>query len=101
SIEVVAEFNLTESVPEHLIELLHEHSVSGVLVSARDTQLERIESVIRLCELEGVEVWLVAAFFTDHLPHASMDEMFGSPLLVFRTTPESSWQMVAKWMLDF
>ncbi len=101
SIEVVAEFNILEGKPPELIELLHEHSVSGVLVSARDTQLERVESVIRLCEIEGVEAWLVADFFATQIAHASMDEMFGSPLLVFRTTPESSWQMVAKVILDF
>jgi len=101
SLEVVAEFNIAESASTHLIELLHEHSVSGVLVSARHTQLERIESVIRLCEVEGVEAWLVADFFATQIAHASFDEMFGSPLLVFRTTPETSWQMLAKLLLDF
>ena len=101
SLEVVAEFNIAESAATHLIELLHEHSVSGVLVSARHTQLERIESVIRLCEIEGVEAWLVADFFATQIAHASFDEMFGSPLLVFRTTPETSWQMLAKLLLDF
>ena len=101
SLEVVAEFNIAESAATQLIELLHEHSVSGVLVSARHTQLERIESVIRLCEIEGVEAWLVADFFATQIAHASFDEMFGSPLLVFRTTPETSWQMLAKLLLDF
>ncbi len=101
SIEVVAEFNLAESAPTLLIELLHEHAVSGVLVSARHTQLERIESVIRLCEIEGVEAWLVADFFATQIAHASFDEMFGSPLLVFRTTPEASWQVVAKMVMDY
>jgi exopolysaccharide biosynthesis polyprenyl glycosylphosphotransferase len=57
--------------------------------------------VIRLCEIEGVEAWLVADFFATQIAHASFDEMFGSPLLVFRTTPETSWQMLAKLLLDF
>jgi exopolysaccharide biosynthesis polyprenyl glycosylphosphotransferase len=96
----VEEFNLQESSPLQLIELVHEHSVSGVLVSARHTQLERVESVIQLCETEGVEAWLVADFFATQIAHASFDEMFGSPLLVFRTTPETSWQVLAKMALD-
>src|SRR5450756_892333 len=50
SLEVVAEFNLPEHAPPQLIELLHEHSVSGVLVSARHTQFDRVEAVIQLCE---------------------------------------------------
>ena len=87
-------------VPQ-LIELVHEFSVSGVLVSARHTQFERVEAVIQLCETEGVEAWLVADFFATQIAHASFDEMFGSPLLVFRTTPETSWQMLAKLLLDF
>jgi len=101
SLEVAAEFNLPESATPQLIELLHEHSVSGVLVSARHTQFERVEGVIQLCETEGVEAWLVADFFATQIAHASFDEMFGSPLLVFRTTPETSWQMLAKLLLDF
>jgi exopolysaccharide biosynthesis polyprenyl glycosylphosphotransferase len=101
SLEVAAEFNLPEAAPAQLIELLHEHSISGVLVSTRHIQLERVESVIQLCETEGVEAWLVADFFATQIARASFDEMFGSPLLVFRTTPETSWQMLAKLLLDF
>jgi exopolysaccharide biosynthesis polyprenyl glycosylphosphotransferase len=100
SLEVAAEFNLPESATPHLVELLHEHSISGVLVSARHAQFERVESIIQLCETEGVEAWLVADFFATQIAHASFDEMLGSPLLVFRTTPETSWQMLAKMVLD-
>jgi len=100
SLEVAAEFNLPECAPPELIELLHEHSVSGVLVSARHTQFERVEAVIQLCETEGVEAWLVADFFATQIAHASFDEMFGAPLLVFRTTPETSWQVLAKMAMD-
>jgi exopolysaccharide biosynthesis polyprenyl glycosylphosphotransferase len=98
---VVAEYDLAHTPVPRLVELLHEHSVSGVFVSAKHTQLERVESVIQLCELEGVEAWLVADFFATQIAHASFDEMFGHPLLVFRSTPEASWQMLAKLLLDF
>ena len=101
SIEVAAEFNLAQTTPAEIIELLHEHSVSGVLVSARHAQFERVENIILLCETEGVEAWLFADFFATQIAHASFDEMFGAPLLVFRTTPETSWQMLAKWVMDF
>ncbi|HEX9048799.1 MAG TPA: sugar transferase, partial [Verrucomicrobiae bacterium] len=99
-IEVVAEFNL-ESHSRHLIELLHELSASSVLVSAKHTHFERVENVIRLCETEGVEAWLVADFFATQIARASLDEFCGHPLIVFRSTPETSWQVLAKQMLDF
>ena len=100
SMDVAAEFNIAESSAPQLIELLHEHSVSGVLISTRHIQLERVESLIQLCETEGVEAWLIADFFATQIARASFDEMFGSPLLVFRTTPETSWQMLAKMFMD-
>ena len=98
---VTAEFNLAGAPVAELIELIHEHSASGVFVTARHAQFERVETVIRLCEVEGVEAWLVADFFATHIARASFDEMFGKPLLVFRTTPEVSWQSVIKLLLDF
>ena len=100
-LEIAAEFCLTESPAQQLIELIHEHSVSGVLVSPKHAQLERVEAVIQLCEVEGIEAWLVADFFATQIARASFDEMLGHPLLVFRSTPETSWQMLAKLLLDF
>jgi len=100
-IEVVAEFNLAEAPMSRLIELLHEHSASVVLVNARHTNFDRVEHIIQVCETEGVEAWLVAEFFSTRIARASFDEMFGHPLMIFRSTPETSWQMLAKQALDF
>jgi exopolysaccharide biosynthesis polyprenyl glycosylphosphotransferase len=100
-LEIVGDFDINEALSNQLVELLHEYSVSGVFVSARNTQLERVETVIQLCEVEGVEAWLVADFFTTQIARASFDEMFGQPLMVFRSTPDTSWQMIAKLLLDF
>jgi exopolysaccharide biosynthesis polyprenyl glycosylphosphotransferase len=99
-IQIVADFNLIESAPPKLIELLHEFSASSVLISARHANFERVENVIRLCETEGVEAWLVADFFATQIARASLDEIVGHPLIVFRSTPETSWQMLAKQALD-
>ena len=99
-LEIVAEYNLAGSTLPQLIELLHEHSASCVLVTAKHTNFERVEHVIQLCETEGVEAWLVADFFATQIARASFDEIFGRPLIVFRSTPETSWQMLAKQALD-
>ncbi|HEX7653175.1 MAG TPA: sugar transferase, partial [Verrucomicrobiae bacterium] len=101
SLEVAAEFILPETPTQSLVDLLHEHSANGVLLSARHAQLDRIENIIQICELEGVEAWLVADFFATQIARASFDEMAGHPLLIFRSTPETSWQVMAKLLLDF
>jgi exopolysaccharide biosynthesis polyprenyl glycosylphosphotransferase len=99
--DIVAEFNLTDAPMPQLIELLHEHAASSVLISSKHTNFERVENIIRLCETEGIEAWLMADFFATQIARASFDDMFGHPLMVFRSTPETSWQMLAKQMLDF
>ena len=97
----MAEFNLIETPVQQIVNLLHDHSVFGVILSAKHTNFEQVEYVIRACELEGVEVWLIADFFSTQISRTSFDEMLGRPLLIFRTTPEASWQSVAKQLLDF
>ena len=100
TVSVVAHFNLAHPIPQ-LVQMLHDHSVYGVIVSPRHTYFEQVESVIKACELEGVEVWLIANPFTTHISHASLDEMLGHPLLIFRSAPESSWAGLVKQLMDF
>ena len=100
-IAVLAELNLTETPLPKLIQMLHDYSVNGVILSAKHSHLEPIEGIIRACELEGVEVWLVADFFRTQISRPSLDDLFGWPVMVFRTTPEPSWQRLVKHVMDF
>jgi exopolysaccharide biosynthesis polyprenyl glycosylphosphotransferase len=100
AIEILAELDLNDTPLERLITMLHEHSVNGVILSAKHSYFEQVEEVIRACEIEGVEVWLVAEFFKTQISRTSLDDFYGRPVLVFRTTPEASWQGVLKQLLD-
>lgn len=100
-IEIVAELELNENALQRLVEALHEYSVNGVIVSAKRAVFDQVEIAIRACELEGVEVWLVADFFKTQISRTSFDDFFGHPILVFRTVPEASWQVLGKQLLDF
>ena len=80
--------------------MMHEHSVNGVILSAKHSYFEQVEEVIRACEIEGVEAWLVAEFFKTQISRTSLDDFYGRPVMVFRTTPEASWQGVLKQLLD-
>ena len=68
TIEIVAELDLNSTPVLRLVELLHEHSVNGVLVSAKRSLFDQVEAAIRACELEGVEVWLVDEGLESSLP---------------------------------
>jgi exopolysaccharide biosynthesis polyprenyl glycosylphosphotransferase len=100
SVEVMAGFNLIETPVSQIVNLLHDHSVFGVILSAKHTNFEQVEYVIRACELEGIEVWLIADFFSTEISRTSFDELVGRPLLVFRTTPEASWHNFVKQLMD-
>jgi exopolysaccharide biosynthesis polyprenyl glycosylphosphotransferase len=101
SVAVVAQFDIgVRPIPE-LIQLLHEHAINGVILSAKHAYFEQIENVITACELEGVEVWLLADFFATKISRTSFDDFFGRPLLIFRSAPETSWSGLVKQMMDF
>jgi exopolysaccharide biosynthesis polyprenyl glycosylphosphotransferase len=101
TLEVVDELDLFDTPMERLVELLHEHSVNGVIISAKRNFFDQVEAAIKACELEGVEVWLVADFFKTQISRTGLDDFYGSPVLVFRTVPEASWESVLKQVMDF
>ncbi len=99
-VDILARLDLNEESLEKLVELLHEHSANGVILSARHTMFGQIEKAIQTCELEGVEAWLMADFFKTNISRTSMDDFCGRPTLVFQSTPEESWQGFAKHVID-
>ncbi len=100
-VEIIARLDINETSPNRLAETLHDTSANAVIVSPRQALFGTIEQAIQVCELEGVDVWLLADFFQTRLSRASADELHGHPVLVFRTGPEASWQALAKTGIDF
>jgi exopolysaccharide biosynthesis polyprenyl glycosylphosphotransferase len=99
--EIVAELDLNRLVPGDVAALLHEHSVNCVIVNARHTFFEQAESVIKACEIEGVEAWLVADFFNTEISSPAFDDFNGRPIIVFHSAPGTSWQSMFKSVFDF
>lgn len=100
-VEIVQELDLREMQLSEFVNLLHEHSINGVILSTRHAHFDRAEVIVNACELEGVEAWLVADFFKTSISSTSLDDFYGRPVLVFRSTPEASWQSVIKQVIDF
>ena len=100
-IEIVKEVDLNETPVTQLVDLLHEYSVNGVVISAKHAYFEQVEKAIQACEIEGVEAWLVADFFNTQISRTSLDDFYGQPVLVFHSGPEGSWQGILKHVVDF
>lgn len=98
---VVAQLNLNEAPVSKLVDLLHEHSANGVILTAKHTYFGQIEQAIEVCEREGVEVWLLADFFKTRISQTTVDLFMGRPTLVFRSGPDISWAVLIKRVIDF
>lgn len=101
AMDPVATLNLNQQSAEALIDLLHQHTPDGVIIQGRQTNLAEIEKVLQICELEGVEAWLIADLFKTRISRKTFDEFRGQTMMVFRSAPEASWQGVGKHLLDF
>ncbi|MBX3747793.1 MAG: sugar transferase [Verrucomicrobiae bacterium] len=99
-IRILAEIDVNEVPLDQLTAILHEQSANGVVLAARHTYFGQLEKVIHACELEGIEVWLLADFFKTQISRTTVDDFYGRPMMVFRSTPEMSWQAAGKQMLD-
>ena len=100
-VEIVDRVDLNSTSPAQLADHIHAHSANAVLIAPRHSLFGQIESTIHLCELEGVEVWLLADFFQTRISQTTIDEIHGRPMLVFRSGPDASWQALAKGVIDF
>ena len=99
-IEVVEQLDLRVNDIEQLIGAMHTHAVGRVVLAFSRMELEKVESAIEACELEGVEAWLNVSFFHTSGARPSFESMARQPMLVFRMTPGISWSMSVKNALD-
>lgn len=99
-IEVVGRYDVTSEPVTRLVELLHQHAVSRVVFAVRHAYFSRIEEAVQACETEGIEAWLSADFFQTALARPTFDVLGGKLMLVFHTTPNVSWALLIKDVLD-
>jgi exopolysaccharide biosynthesis polyprenyl glycosylphosphotransferase len=98
--DIVARIDIEKQPISDLIEAMHHHAVSRVIIAAGHSQLNRVEQAIGACEVEGVPAWLGANFFQTSIAKPSFDAFAGRPMLVFRSTPDVSWALLIKGTID-
>jgi exopolysaccharide biosynthesis polyprenyl glycosylphosphotransferase len=98
--EIKAEFDLREEGLAGFIEMLHEKTVDIVVFSLDERIIPQVQEALLACEAEGVEAWVSANFIQTLFTRVQFDQFAGQPLLIYRTTPAISWELVAKRLLD-
>ncbi len=99
--EVVGEYDLEATSGDVLLSMLHDLSVNVVIVGSKYAQFSTVERVIRSCELEGVDVWVIANFFRTTICKPNVDSFANSPILVFRTAPQFTLSVFVKQWMDY
>jgi exopolysaccharide biosynthesis polyprenyl glycosylphosphotransferase len=83
-----------------LINYLHEHSVELVVFDIKSGELSKIMDGIRACEEEGIETWFSTGFFETQITEPTIDTFNNQTFMIFRATPDSSWQLFFKELID-
>ena len=98
--KVVDHFDLNKRAVEELFELLKMKSVSRVIFAANQTEFEKVSLAVEACELQGVEAWISASFIRTQIARPTFDALGDRPMLVLRSTPELSWELLLKKLMD-
>ena len=97
---VRAEADLRTGFDDAFVALLHDQNIEVAVFELDHTLFAPISQAIKACEAEGIEAWVTADFLNTALAQPRFDEFWGRPLLVFRTSPDASWQLLAKSLFD-
>ena len=99
-LSIVDRVDLEKGETVTLVDAMHHHSVGRVILAFDSHNSGRIQEAIAACETEGVEAWVAADFFRSSIARPTYDALGTTPMLVFRVTPELSWAMLVKNLMD-
>ncbi len=98
--KVIEHFDLEERPVEDLFALLKTESISRVIFAAKETGFDKVARAVEACELQGVEAWIAASFIRTQIARPVFDAVGDKPMLVLRSTPELSWELLCKDVFD-
>ena len=92
--------DITTEPVSALVAAMHEQSISRVIFAGQHVHFGKIEEAVQACETEGVEAWISADFFQTSIARPTFDVFSGRLMLVFHSTPQISWALVVKDIVD-
>lgn len=99
-IKIVGRVILEETSNDDVRKLIDKTATQRVVILPGDTDFKIIAEVVAVCERQGVEAWVGASLLPIKIAQLSFDTAGSEPMLVFRSTPEFSWQTAAKQLVD-
>lgn len=84
----------------NMADILHNNVVDNVVFVVPRLWLEKIESLIRLCEIEGIPVSIAADLYDLKFSRIKQTDLHGFPLLSFESTPDKLGHLLIKRIFD-
>jgi exopolysaccharide biosynthesis polyprenyl glycosylphosphotransferase len=97
---VVGRYDLASGKWDEFQQLLHDEAVERVIFAAKHSEFDKIATAVEMCEVRGIEAWISANFMQTQVARPSFDSIQGNPMLVLRSTPDLSWELMAKGLMD-
>ena len=97
---VVGRYDLASGKWDEFQQLLHDEAVERVIFAAKHSEFDKIATAVEMCEVRGIEAWISANFMQTQVARPSFDSIEGNPMLVLRSTPDLSWELLAKGLMD-
>ncbi len=98
--DIVENFDLANRDSGELFQLLKRESIGRVIFATKNTPFDKVAQGVEICELQGVEAWIAASFIRAQIARPVFDSVGSKPMLVLRSTPELSWELMAKEIID-
>jgi len=97
---IVERFDLQSRPANDLYELLKKESIGRVVFAPKGVDFDKVGLAVEACELQGVEAWIAASFIQTQIARPVFDVVGDKPMLVLRSTPELSWELMIKEIFD-
>lgn len=97
---IVAHVDPNDQNWTELNRILDDGAVERVVFAPKNTPFKLLAEAIEICEVRGIEAWVSASFIQTQVARPTFDMLGGKPMLVLRSTPELSWELLVKGVLD-
>jgi exopolysaccharide biosynthesis polyprenyl glycosylphosphotransferase len=80
--------------------ILHQSPVDEVIVCASRNELGKVEDILGTCEREGIQVRIISDFFGSLAKRATIDHIYGLPIISFISVSNNEWCLYLKRLID-
>ncbi len=98
--KIVGKYDLASGMWVTFQDLLQNESVQRVIFPAAHSEFSQLSTAIEMCEVRGIEAWIAADFIRTKVARPTFDSIASRPMLVLRSTPEVSWSLMVKLLMD-